>query len=90
MLYLGKPGWCNLKSECSYTVWRWGYEGNVDFGFDEHCAWVDFVLSMLLYFNTLTAAIRGSGYKLYVKWRRYPGARLERYLQNGVVIRRPG
>ena len=37
-----------------------------------------------------TAAIRGSGYKLFVKWCRYPGARLERYLQNGTVIRRPG
>ena len=32
-------------------------------------------------FNPLTAAIRGSAYKLFVKWRRYPGARLERYLQ---------
>ena len=41
-------------------------------------------------FNLLTAAIRGSGYKLFVKWRRYPGARLERYLQNGAVIRQPG
>ena len=40
--------------------------------------------------NPLTVAIRGSGYKLFVKGRRYPGARLERYLQNGVVIRRPG
>ena len=40
-------------------------------------------------FNPLTAAIRGSGYKLFVKWCRYPGARLECYLQNGAVIRRP-
>ena len=39
-----------------------------------------------LYLNPLTAAIRGSGYKLFVKWRHYPGARLERYLQNGAVI----
>ena len=38
-------------------------------------------------FNSLTAAIRGSGYTFFVKWRRYPGARLERYLQNGAVIR---
>ena len=38
-------------------------------------------------FNPLTAAIRGSGYKLFVKWCRYPGVRLERYLQNGSVIR---
>ena len=39
--------------------------------------------------NSLTAAIRGYGYKLFVKWRRYLGARLERYLQNGAVIRGP-
>ena len=50
--------------------------------------------------NPLTAAIWGSGYKLFVKcaiirgpartlpakWRRYPVARLERYMQNGTVI----
>ena len=56
-------------------------------------------------FNSLTAAIRGSGYKLFVKWcrysggpartlpgkwRRYPAVRLERYLQNGTVIRMAG
>ena len=41
-------------------------------------------------FNPLTAAIRGSGYKLFVKWCRYPVARLERYLQNGAIIWRPG
>ena len=40
--------------------------------------------------NSLTVAIRGSGYKLFVKWHRYPGARLVRYVQNGAVIRRPG
>ena len=31
--------------------------------------------------NSLTATIRGSGYSFFVKWSRYPGARLERYLQ---------
>ena len=40
--------------------------------------------------NPLTAAIRGSCYKLFVKWRCYPGARLECYLQNGAVIRMAG
>ena len=32
-------------------------------------------------FLTLPAAIRGSGYKLPAKWRRFPAARLERYVQ---------
>ena len=55
--------------------------------------------------NPLTAAIRGSGYKLFVKcrrypggparmppakWCRYPGAQLERYIQSGTVIRMTG
>ena len=31
-----------------------------------------------------------SDYKLFVKRRCYPGARLERYLQNGAIIRRLG
>ena len=48
---------------------------------------LDIILSWL---NHLTAAIRGSGYKLFVKWHHYPGARLERYLQNGAVIRMVG
>ena len=39
--------------------------------------------------NPLTAAIRRSGYKLFVKWRLYPAVRLEHYLQNGAVIRGP-
>ena len=29
MLKLYKQGWCNLKSECDYTLWRWGYEGRM-------------------------------------------------------------
>ena len=41
-------------------------------------------------FNPLTAAIWGSGYKLFVKWRRYQGVRLERYLQNSAIIRGAG
>ena len=41
-------------------------------------------------FNPLTVAIRGSGYKLFAKWRRYPRSRLDRYLQNGAVIRMAG
>ena len=40
--------------------------------------------------NPLTVTIWGSRYKVCAKWRRYPGARLERYLQNGAVIRMPG
>ena len=43
-------------------------------------------ITHLLMKLTLTAAIRGSGYKFCVKWRSYPGARLQRYLQNGAVI----
>ena len=31
-----------------------------------------------------------SGYTFFVKWHRYLGARLERNLQNGAVIRMPG
>ena len=31
--------------------------------------------------NSLTAAIRGCGYTFFVKWDRFPGARLKRYLQ---------
>ena len=37
--------------------------------------------------NPSTAAIRRSGYKLFVKWRRYPTARVEHNVQNGAVIR---
>ena len=33
------------------------------------------------------AVIRGPARTLPAKWRRYPAARLERYLQNGAVIR---
>ena len=40
--------------------------------------------------NPLTAIMWGSGYKLFVKWLHYPGARQECYLQNGAVIQRPG
>ena len=40
--------------------------------------------------SPLTAAIRGYGYKFFVKWYRYLVARLEHYLQNGTVSRRPG
>ena len=40
--------------------------------------------------NPLTADIRGSGYTFFVKWHRYLGSRLERYLQNGAVIQMPG
>ena len=45
------------------------------------------IKSKKICFNSLTATIRGSGYTFFVIWRRYPGARLERYLQNGAVIR---
>ena len=43
-----------------------------------------------MYINPLTAAIREYGYKLFVKWRCYPGAQLQRSLQNGAVIRGAG
>ena len=40
--------------------------------------------------NPLTTAIRDPATNVLVKWSRYPEARVERYLQNGAVIRRPG
>ena len=54
--------------------------------------------------NPLIATVQGSGYKLFVKWRQFPGgpasvqlalwrqyqgARLERYLHYGAVIQMP-
>ena len=48
------------------------------------------ITDMLFNFNHLTAMIQGSGYKLFVKWRHYPEAWLERYLQNGAGIRGAG
>ena len=44
---------------------------------------------IIICINPLTAAIQGSDHTFFVKWRRYPGARLERYLQNGAIIRGP-
>ena len=41
-------------------------------------------------FNHLTAAIRGYGYIFFVKLYRYPATRLEHYLKNDTVSRRPG
>ena len=37
---------------------------------NEYLTWSDHISAVL---TPLTAAIRGSGYKLFVKWRRYPG-----------------
>ena len=36
--------------------------------------------------NPLTAAIQEFGNTFCIKWRRYPGAQLERYLQNVAII----
>ena len=54
--------------------------------FSPHVKLLGVTLDNSLSLNPSTGAIRRSGYKLFVKWRRYPGAWLERYLQNGDVI----
>ena len=58
------------------------------------CMWpATLVASMVAantFVNSLTATIWGYGYKFVVIWRRYPGPRLEHYLQNIAVIQMHG
>ena len=79
-----KTRWCFKRAiGAQMMVMRWV---ETDWIFDDVLNKVDSDLSG---FNPLTAASWESGYKFFVKWRRYPGARLERYLQNGAVMRSP-